>query len=122
MNTNQDQIFDIYDIWYESLVTQTWFILILIVFLTIIVSFVLYFIYVYFFNKPVKIDISAVIQQRLDNLAMISIENEQDSKQFYFELTELMKKYITYQYQISVQALTDQEIVDWASLVMLKDQ
>jgi len=122
MNEGKEQIFDIYDIWYEPLLTQTWFIITLIVFLTIIVTIVLYFIYVRFFNQPVKIDSLAIIQQRLSHLFTISIENEQDSKQVYFELTELMKQYIDYQYNVSIKGLTDKEIINWACEVMSEHQ
>jgi len=122
MSDVKEEIFDIYDIWDESLWTQTWFILILAIILTIIVSIVLYFIYTIYFNKPAKIDSLAIIQKRLAVLGNISIKNEQDGKRIYFELTELLKQYIAYQYHISVQGLTDKEIVDWACLVMPEDQ
>ena len=50
MNEAKEQIFDIYDVWYEPLLTQTWFITTLIIFLTIMTSLVLYFIYTRFFK------------------------------------------------------------------------
>lgn len=122
MNEATEQIFDIYDVWYEPLLTQVWFITTLIIFLTIIVGLVLYFIYTRFFNRPVRIDSLVLIQQRLANLAHISIENERDGKQVYFEITKLMKEYIAYRYHISVIGLTDKEIVEWAHLVMPEDK
>ncbi len=122
MNEAKEQIFDIYDVWYEPLLTQTWFITILIIFLIIITSLVLYFIYTRYFNKPVKIDPLVSIQQRLAHLSKVSIENEKDGKQVYFEITKLMKEYIAYRYHISVIGLTDREIITWAGLVMPEDR
>ena len=122
MNEAKEQIFDIYDIWYEPLLTQTWFIATLIIFLMIMTSLVLYFIYTRYFNKPVKIDPLVLIQQRLMSLSNVSIENEKDGKRVYFEITELMKEYIAYRYHISVIGLTDREIVEWARLVMPEDK
>ena len=122
MNEAKEQIFDIYDVWYEPLLTQTWFITILIIFLTIMMSLVLYFIYTRYCNKPVIVDPLVSIQRRLTILSKISIENEQDSKRVYFEITQLMKEYLAYRYHISVTGLTDREIVAWAYLVMPEDR
>ena len=122
MNKSTEQIFDIYDVWYEPLLTQTWFIITLILILIIFIGLVLYYIYTRYFNKPIEIDPLVVITDRLTYLHKISIENEQDGKQIYFELTKLMKEYIVYRYHISVMGLTDREIIEWAYLVIPEDE
>ena len=71
-------------------------------------------IYTRFFKVPVKVDPLVVIKNRLIYLGTIRIENESDSKKIYFEITELLKQYIAYQYHVSVAGLTDYELLQWA--------
>ncbi|AXK60412.1 hypothetical protein [Candidatus Chromulinivorax destructor] len=114
MNENSEQIFDIYDIWYEPLLSQTWFIILLILLLSIFMSCVLYFIYVTFYNKVKVIDPLVIIQNKIAHINSLVIKNEHDSKQAYFEISQIIKEYITYHYKISVIGLTDHELLLWS--------
>lgn len=122
MNENSEQIFDIYDIWYEPLLSQAWFIILLILLLTIIISSVLYFIYVTFYNKEKAVDPLVVIQKKIAHINSLVIENEHESKQVYFEISQLVKNYITYHYKISVIGLTDHELLLWSQSHLSTEQ
>lgn len=122
MNESKEQIFDIYDIWYEPLLSQAWFVVTLILFLSIIIGLVLYFIYTRFYKVVKKIDPLVFIQQKLTDINYRTIENEYDSKKAYFEMTELLKQYISYRYHISVVGLTDPELLQWAAINLSQEQ
>lgn len=122
MNENSEQIFDIYDIWYEPLLSQAWFIILLILLLSIIIGCVLYFIYVIFYNKIRTVDPLVVIQEKITRIDSLVIENERDSKQAYFEISQLVKDYITYHYKISVIGLTDHELLLWSQAHLSEQQ
>ena len=122
MNEGKEQIFDIYDIWYEPLLSQTWFMITLMLFLSIIIGLVLYFIYIRFYKVAKKIHPLVVIQQKLTDINSRTIASEHDSKKAYFEMTELLKQYISYQYNISVVGLTDQELLQWAVINLSQEQ
>lgn len=122
MNESKEQIFDIYDIWYEPLLSQTWFVVTLILFLSIIIGLVLYFIYTRFYKVVKKNHPLVCIQQKLTDINSRTIENEYDSKKAYFEMTELLKQYISYRYHISVVGLTDPELLQWAAINLSQEQ
>jgi len=122
MNESKEQLFDIYDVWYEPLLTQTWFVISLILFLIIFVSLVLYFIYIRYNSKIILINPFVVIQKKLVDIENLSIENEHDSKKAYFEMTEILKQYIVYRFHISVVGLTDQELLQWAHMNLVQEQ
>lgn len=122
MNPNKEQIFDIYDVWYEPLLTQIWFVIILFFLLTIIISLVLYFIYVRLYKRPKIVHPLIAIEKRLIYLDSMIIQSESDSKKIYFEITELLKEYIFYRYHMSVIGLTDHELLQWAQTHISQDQ
>jgi|GEM_PF-1269881 len=114
MNDSNEQIFDIYDVWYEPLLTQTWFIVTLIICLSIIVSIVLYLIYIKYSRRVTIVHPFVEIEKNLQSLSKVHIKNEQDCKKVFFEVTTIMKKYLSYRYNTSVIGLTDKEVVEWA--------
>lgn len=122
MNDVTQQIFDIYDIWYEPLLTQAWFVIILILLVSIIISLVLYCIYVIFYNNTKIVDPFILIQKKLLDIGSVHIENERDSKEVYFKISEILKQYIAYRYTFSVAGLTDQELLQWAQHHVSDDQ
>jgi len=121
MKDTVEQIFDIYDVWYEPLLTQAWFVMTLIVILSIIITIILYMFYVKYSHRVVKIHPLVSIEQQLHGLKKTHVENEQDCKRVYFQATKIIKEYLAYRYQISVVGLTDREIVEWAYLVVPED-
>ncbi len=114
MMENKDQLIDIYDIWYEPFWLQPWFVLIVKISICALVAVILYYFYKKYVQKLVVVDCSIVAYRDLDTLENFQITNKQDSKDCYFSLSSIIKKYLACRYHTIFTQLTDKEIIKQA--------
>jgi len=107
----QDELIDIYDMWYEPFWIQRWFVVIVCIVSILSIGFLLYFLYKKYFKKESSIDCSVDAYEGLSALESMSIQTQQDSKDLYFELSSIIKQYLACRYDTVFTQLTDKEIV-----------
>lgn len=118
---DKDQLIDIYDIWYEPFWHQKWFSFIIVVCMCLLIVVLLYFLYNKYIKKTVFIDYALLAVSDLDALKKIQIITKQDSKDCYFSLSLIIKKYLASRYHVIFTQLTDKEIIQKAELYMTDD-
>lgn len=118
---NKDQLIDIYDIWYEPFWSHGWFRVTILIFVCFLFLMLFYFIYKKYIQKPVFVDCALIAYKDLDILKKIHIVTESDSKDCYFSLSSIIKRYLACRYHIIFTQLTDKEIVQQARLYMTDD-
>lgn len=121
MIENKDQLIDIYGIWYEPFWQQTWFSVIVKISICAVVAISLYYIYKKFIKKTMIIDCADIAYRDIDVLKKIHIVTESDSKDCYFSLSSIIKRYLACRYHIIFTQLTDKEIVRQAEHYMTDD-
>lgn len=122
MMENKEQLIDIYDIWYEPFWKQSWFYSLIIACIFLLGVFCIYFLYKKYIQKSVVIDCAAIAYRDLNTLKKIHIATKQDSKDCYFSLSSIIKRYLACRYDIIFTQLTDAEIVQHAQLYMSHEQ
>ncbi len=122
MLENQDQLIDIYDMWYEPFWTQTWFVALFITAIILMSAALLYVVYKkYWYRKPV-VNCAQVALDRLQYLKNFSVYHKADSKECYFQLSLIIKEYLASRYHtVHFLQMTDQEIIAQASVCMPQD-
>ncbi len=118
---NKDQLIDIYDIWYEPFWQQGWFYTIVKTGICLLIVVAFYYLYKIYIQKKVTVDCALTAYHDLDTLKKFHIVTEQDSKDCYFRLSSIIKRYLTSRYQVAFTQLTDQEIVQQAACYMADD-
>jgi hypothetical protein len=121
MIEHKDQLIDIYDIWYEPFWQQGWFGVIKIISICALVAVLLYFLYKKYMYKLVKVDCAIIAYRDLDVLKNFHIVTKQDSKDCYFSLSSIIKRYLACRYHIIFTRLTDKEIIQQAERYMTDD-
>lgn len=112
MQPSEDvKLFDIYTILYEPFWMQNWFLILLIAVLVWCIGAGSYFLYKKYVYKPVAVayDVSAL--KALEKLSLGSFFSSQDIKAGYFEVTMIVKNYVSARYGISLISLTDHELL-----------
>lgn len=118
MIENKDQLIDIYDIWYEPFWQQGWFTVVKMIAIVALVGALLYFLYKKYIQKKVVVDCARIAYRDLDLLKNFHIVTEQDSKDCYFSLSSIIKRYLACRYHTIFIRLTDKEIVRQAEPYM----
>ena len=82
------------------------------------IGYLIWFLYKkYIYKKPI-VDCKAVAIKDLESLKKIHIVTSADSKDSYFRLSLIIKKYLAARYDIPSLQLTDHEIIAQSHLVM----
>ena len=115
---NKDQLIDIYDIWYEPVWQKAWFGLVVKIGMCAVVAALFYYVYKKYIQKPVIVDCAVIAYRDLDTLKNFHIVTKQDSKDCYFSLSSIIKRYLACRYNIIFTQLTDKEIVKQAEPYM----
>lgn len=118
MIENQDQLIDIYDIWYEPIVRWSWFKNSMLLLAGFFLVLILYRIYAKYLKKKQVVDCAIVAHKDLEILKNFHIANEQDSKYCYFSLSSIMKNYLSSRYHSLFIQWTDKEIIEYAPRYM----
>lgn len=106
------KLYDLYDIWYEPLLAQRWFIITVIVVSLIIVSLLAWFITKKLLAKKPLMPWQRALQafERLQNPEFIQAEKSQE---FYVQLSYILKEYLQERYQEALLDKTDQELIEF---------
>lgn len=111
MQTDELKLYDIYGVWYRPFWQQPWFYIALIILGLIIICIGLYCIYKIYFAKKNKISVEQQVLNDIEKIEHKDLQNRNDLKQAYFEVTIILKKYLSYRYDISLHSLTDAEVM-----------
>lgn len=118
MIQGQDQIIDIYDVWYQPWYYTSWAYYFVISFIMFVLIGIAWYWYRKYQLRINPIDGSLVAKKKLENLKKIRIETEQDSKDCYFELSSIIKQYLSYKFDPIFIKLTDKELVHQATVYL----
>lgn len=111
MIDQQDQLIDIYDMWYQPFWLQPWFFT---VWVTVVVCLLVvagYFLYKKYMQQKVPVDCADQAYQALNVFKEFHIVTKQDSKDCYFSLSSIIKQYLGCRYHTKFLRLTDEEIM-----------
>ncbi len=118
IDEHKDQLFDIYDMWYEPFWSKTWFLYFIIFLIIIVFGSVGWYLYKKYIYRKDSVDCSKVALRDLDHLKKFHIATVADSKDCYFRLSLIIKNYLASRYAIASLQLTDKEIIAQAHHVM----
>lgn len=121
MIENKDQLIDIYDIWYEPSWQAGWLNSILKIAISLLVAYSIYYLYKKYIKKEKVVDCAIIAYRDLDALKNFHIVTAQDSKDCYFSLSSIIKKYLACRYHDVFIQLTDKEVVRQAERYMSDD-
>lgn len=107
--SNQLELLDIYDVWYNPWWQQVWFKVICCMSIFAILAVFSYFIYRKFFIKPV---IKHAWQKALEEIEKLSQSDFDDQNKFYSTLTSILKQFMQAEYQVSFVDKTDTEFIE----------
>ncbi|MBV8661326.1 MAG: hypothetical protein JO129_04240 [Candidatus Dependentiae bacterium] len=121
MIENKDQLIDIYDIWYEPSWQVEWIYTILKIGTCLLIAYFLYYFYKKYIRKVTVVDCAIIAYRDLDALQKFPMITAQDSKDCYFSLSSIIKKYLACRYHDTFIQLTDKEIISQAERYMSGD-
>jgi hypothetical protein len=104
----QDTLYDIYDFYQAPWWHSPIIIACIIAAATVVLGLAIYF---YYRKKPLTHWEQALIS--LNRLDPSSFKHKQEFKQFYFELTNIIKPYLENRYGWKIAMLTDEELCIW---------
>lgn len=110
MNTQID-FFDIYEYYEPPLWSNPW-IQASAIFLVIITLGALFY-YVFFYRKQTVISSWEWAFREINKLASRDYVSKEDFKNFYFSITQLLKKYLHKRYQWNTEDKTDEELIEF---------
>jgi len=101
---------DIYDLWHTPFWQTTWFFVVCIMIpITIVLGVTVYFVIRYTSKKRIV----PAWERALNELRSLKIDEDpskDEGKRFYFQLTEIVKKYIQERFDINIVGKTDKEV------------
>lgn len=115
---NQLELIDIYDVWYQPLYNQSWFMMTLYSVGLLLVIGLLYIVYKKYIQKKVVLDCAVIANKQIQLLEKSVITHKRDSKDCYFSLSLIIKQYLACRYHTVFMQLTDKEIVRRAEQYM----
>ena len=101
-----EQLYDIYEPWYKPFWNKTVFIILIFSLLALLIT------YFALRKKKKNFTFEEKILIELNNLKV----NTKDYKKFYFNLSDILKKYLSFRYNLNLSSKTDEEV-----LLELKD-
>jgi hypothetical protein len=121
MVQDNNQLIDIYDIWYEPWVlSDRYYFLFLGIIFLIVIFCIARRCRRYRLRKP-TIKVAEQIAQEIRALQECRIYTQQDSKDCYFKLSLLLKQYLAFRYDQKFMNLTDTQIIEQAAIYMSQD-
>ena len=120
-NQMQDQLIDIYDIWYEPFWKSAWFTILIIVIVSALLLMLCYYAYKKYVARNRVVNCEVLAQRPLDALKNFHIVTKQDSKDCYFSLSLIIKHYLASRYNDAFLRLTDEEIMKQSSDYMSEE-
>lgn len=118
---NNDQLIDIYDIWYKPFWKSTWFLAIVTIIACILLGYIFFYVYKKYLKKQIVIDPVVLALYKLAALKKMNINTEQDSKDCYFRLSSIIKEYLAFRYDSIFIQLTDKELINHAEPYLSND-
>lgn len=110
MNTQNIQLIDVYDVWYQPWWKTTWWYVSCSMIMCLILLFVLYYLLKSgWFGRALSFDQQAL--KNLNQLANQSYSSEKQIRAAYFQLTLIFKTYLEQRYAQPLLDKTDIEIV-----------
>lgn len=110
MNTQNIELIDIYDVWYQPWWKTTWSYVTFSMIVCLILVIVLYYLLKSgWFGKTLSFDQQAL--KDLNKLANQTYNSEKQIRTAYFQLTLIFKTYLTHRYQQPLLDKTDIEII-----------
>ncbi|GEM_PF-2240787 len=112
-NSHMDDFYDIFGVWHEPWWQSTACKVIVLIVTISIVIWLTYLIFKKIFIKKKVRPCWEVALTNLENLRMPNVFSVDKAKSFYFQLTNIIKRYITERYGIAVQGSTEKEILSY---------
>ncbi|MGZ6250949.1 MAG: hypothetical protein ACXWL2_02880 [Candidatus Chromulinivorax sp.] len=109
---SQEQLIDIYDLVYQPFWQSKWFFWSSCFFGAGFIILGCYFLYVWYVKKSNVIDCAILAYQKLEKFEKILVLKEQDSKDYYFSLSSIVKNYLACRYDNSFSCMTDKEMLE----------
>jgi len=109
-------LYDIYSTWHVPFWQTNWFYLLIGVFISLIILFIVYLIVKKIRFRPKKQ--LPFWQQALHAIEQLKKENKitvVQGKEFYAQLTAILKRYIALRFHVDVQGKTDDELIAYLS-------
>lgn len=106
---HEETNYDIYDIWYTPIWKTSLFLLVTCTIIVIIISLVAYLLYKKYRKRKRTLKPWEIA---LYKLHAIKLDQFEDRKEFYFELTYLLKIYLSERYNLDLEGKTDQELIE----------
>lgn len=119
---NENELIDIYDMWYQPFWLQPWFFYTVIMIMSSAIGYLLWHVYKKYVYKKRVVDCASIALKDIDSLKKIHIVTLADSKDCYFRLSLILKQYLSLRYKILCLPLTDIEIVQQTHAVMSQEQ
>lgn len=112
MQQPEIKLYDLYDIWYESLLSQWWVIAVLVFVGALCVGLCLWFV----IRKIKQKAAVPAWQQALRSFEQLQAETylqAEKSQEFYLQLSAILKEYLQDRYQVALCDKTDQELLQF---------
>ncbi len=112
MNQQELELFDLYDLWYEPFWHKPWFWPLVFSVIFLLIMLVLY----WGIKKRMKTKqiIKEPWQEALEQLTILKVHEYKSitaRKQFYSNLTYILKRYLIRRYGIALESKTDEELI-----------
>lgn len=104
-------MYDLYDLWYEPFWHKSWFWPVVMSLLVLLVCFIIWFV---LSKRKQTVVVKTPWQEALDKFAQVDLEHFKDSskhKQFYSEITLILKNYLSRRYGLILASKTEQEVI-----------
>ena len=111
---DENGLYDIYSIWHVPFWKTQTFLLIVGIISTVIIFTIVWFLFKKF-KRIKKIERSAwdIALTSLKKLQDQTYTTKEEGKQVYFEITEILKRYIQSRYALDVHSRTDEELINF---------
>lgn len=111
MHDHNNQLIDIYDVWYRPWWKSTeWYVFCMVLACLILISVVYYGYCRGYFIKKLSFEQQAL--KNLNSLSLASYDSQEKIYAAYFQLTLILKKYFNVSYHIPLLDKTDLEVID----------
>lgn len=108
------ELYDIYELWHVPFWQRPWFRGMVVCIIIAIVCYGCYWFYRRFLKKkPAPLSPWAQALAELSKLQMQPYETKEQGKQFYFQITDILKRYIGARFNLDTYGKTDEELVSF---------
>ena len=112
MQQPEVKLYDLYDIWYQPLLSQGWFVAVLSFFGCVLVGLLIWIITKKIYKQKQILPWERALSA-LTTLQDQKYMNTQKSKEFYSQLSLILKEYLHERYTIALLDKTDQELLEF---------